>query len=74
MQQLQRTSEGDSSEGLDRPTGQHEEVLRAPAGVIEHESAHLEALATAATYSIQGATLEFRTAGGAIAAVLSRAG
>ena len=42
--------------------------------MIEHESAHLEALATAATYSIQGATLEFRTAGGAIAAVLSRAG
>ena len=46
----------------------------APAGVMEQESAYLAALATAATYSIQGATLEFRTAGGAIAAVLSRAG
>jgi heat shock protein HslJ len=46
----------------------------APAGVMEQESAYLAALATAATYSIQGATLEFRTAGGAIAAVLSPAG
>ena len=46
----------------------------APAGVMEQESGYLAALATAATYSIQGATLEFRTAGGAIAAVLSRAG
>lgn len=46
----------------------------APAGVMEQESAYLAALATAATYSIQGATLEFRTAGGAIAAVLARAG
>ena len=46
----------------------------APAGVMEQESAYLAALATAATYSIQGATLEFRTVGGAIAAVLSRAG
>ena len=45
-----------------------------PAGVMEQESAYLAALASAATYSIQGATLEFRTAGGAIAAVLSRAG
>ena len=46
----------------------------APAGVMEQESAYLAALATAATYSIQGATLEFRAAGGAIAALLSRAG
>jgi heat shock protein HslJ len=46
----------------------------APAGVMEQESAYLAALATAATYSIRGATLEFRTAGGAIAAELSRAG
>ena len=42
--------------------------------MMEQESAYSEALATAAAYSIQGATLEFRTAGGAIAAVLSRAG
>ena len=45
----------------------------APAGVMEQESAYLAALASAATYSIQGATLEFRTAGGAIAALLTRA-
>jgi heat shock protein HslJ len=45
----------------------------APVGVMEQESAYLAALASAATYSIQGATLEFRTAGGAIAALLTRA-
>lgn len=44
-----------------------------PAGVMEQESAYLAALASAATYSIQGATLEFRTAGGAIAALFTRA-
>ena len=46
----------------------------APAGVMEQESAYLAALASAATFSIQGATLEFRTASGSIAATLSRAG
>jgi heat shock protein HslJ len=45
----------------------------APAGVMDQESAYLAALGSAATYSIQGATLEFRTAGGAIAALLTRA-
>ena len=45
-----------------------------PAGVMEQESAYLAALASAATYSIQGAALEFRTAGGAIAASFSRTG
>jgi heat shock protein HslJ len=45
----------------------------APAGVMEQESAYLAALASAATYSIQGTTLEFRTASGAIAVSLARA-
>ena len=45
-----------------------------PAGVMEQESAYLAALASAATYSIQGTTLEFRTASGAIAASLVRSG
>ena len=44
-----------------------------PAGVMEQESAYLTALASAATYSIQGATLELRTSAGAIAAMLTRA-
>jgi heat shock protein HslJ len=44
-----------------------------PAGVMEQESAYLAALGSAATYSIQGATLEFRTTSGAIAALLTRA-
>ena len=43
-----------------------------PEGVMEQESAYLAALGSVATYSIQGATLEFRTAGGAIAVVLTR--
>jgi heat shock protein HslJ len=45
----------------------------APAGVMDQESAYLAALASAATYSVQGTTLELRTASGAIAASLSRA-
>jgi heat shock protein HslJ len=44
-----------------------------PAGAMEQESAYLAALASAATYSIQGPTLELRTAAGAIAAMLIRA-
>ena len=44
-----------------------------PTGVMDQESAYLAALASAATYSIQGTTLELRTAGGAIAASFSRA-
>jgi heat shock protein HslJ len=44
----------------------------APVGVMEQESAYLAALAGAATYSIQGTTLELRTASGAIAVSLSR--
>jgi len=39
---------------------------------MEQESAYLAALASAMTYSVQGATLELRTAGGAIAASFSR--
>ena len=45
-----------------------------PAGVMEQESAYLAALASAASFSIQGRTLEFRTASGAIAASLTRVG
>jgi len=44
-----------------------------PAGVMEQEAGYLAALSSAATYSIQGSTLQFRTAGGAIAASFSRA-
>jgi heat shock protein HslJ len=44
-----------------------------PSGVMEQETEYLAALESAATYSIQGSTLEFRTAGGALAASLSRA-
>ena len=43
-----------------------------PTGVMEQESAYLAALASATTYSVQGATLELRSAGGAIAASFSR--
>jgi heat shock protein HslJ len=44
-----------------------------PAGVMDQEAAYLAALATAATYRIQGSKLELRTAGDAIAADLARA-
>jgi heat shock protein HslJ len=44
-----------------------------PSGVMEQESAYLAALATAATYQMQGTTLEFRTADGAIAVTMQRA-
>jgi heat shock protein HslJ len=45
-----------------------------PEGVMQQESAYLAALESAATYSIQGSTLEFRTAGDVIAVTLTRAG
>jgi heat shock protein HslJ len=44
-----------------------------PAGVMEQETAYIAALSTAATYQVQGSTLEFRTASGAIAVDLARA-
>jgi len=44
-----------------------------PAGVMDQETAYLAALGTAATYQVQGSTLEFRTAGGAIAADFTKA-
>jgi heat shock protein HslJ len=44
-----------------------------PAGVMEQEAAYLAALQSAATYSLQGSTLEVRTAGDAIAVTLQRA-
>jgi heat shock protein HslJ len=44
-----------------------------PSGVMDQEAAYLAALATAATYQLQGSTLELRTAGGAIAVTMQRA-
>ena len=55
------------------PLASTKKFCGAPAGVMEQESAFLAALASAATYSIQGTTLELRTASGAIAVSLSRA-
>lgn len=43
-----------------------------PMGVSEQETAYLAALQTAATYRIEGKTLELRTAGGALAVELLR--
>jgi len=46
-----------------------------PAGVMEQEAQYLKALATAATYRLDGSRLELRTADGALAATLTaRAG
>jgi len=56
------------------PLASTKKFCSAPTGVMEQENAYLAALASAATYSIQGTTLEFRTAGGAIAASFSRSG
>jgi len=54
------------------PLASTKKFCDAPVGVMEQESAYQAALAGAATYSIQGTTLEFRTASGAIAVSLSR--
>ena len=43
-----------------------------PEGIMEQEQAFLNALATAATYQIQGNTLEMRTADDALAAMMQR--
>jgi heat shock protein HslJ len=56
------------------PLASTRKTCGSPSGVMDQESAYLAALETAATYSIQGSTLEFRTAHGAIAASFSRAG
>jgi heat shock protein HslJ len=56
------------------PLASTKKFCSAPTGMMEQESAYLAALASAATYSIQGTTLQFRTAGGAIAASFSRSG
>jgi heat shock protein HslJ len=45
-----------------------------PEGVMDQEAQYLAALATAATYRIDGDKLEFRTADGAIAASFAKAG
>jgi heat shock protein HslJ len=56
------------------PLASTRKTCGSPSGVMEQESGYLVALQSAATYSIQGSTLEFRTASGAIAVSLSRAG
>ena len=45
-----------------------------PEGVMDQETQYLTALSTAATYTIDGAKLELRTADGALAAQFSKAG
>ena len=54
------------------PLASTRKFCSAPTGVMEQESAYLAALASAATCWMEGATLEFRTAGGAIAASFTR--
>jgi heat shock protein HslJ len=44
-----------------------------PEGVMEQETQYLTALPTASSYRIEGATMEIRTADGALVAVFSRA-
>ena len=56
------------------PLASTRKACGSPSGVMEQESAYLAALQSAVTYSIQGSSLEFRTASGAIAVSLSRAG
>jgi heat shock protein HslJ len=55
------------------PVASTRKACSQPAGVMEQESAYLAALQSAATYSLQGSTLELRTAGDAIAVTLQRA-
>ena len=43
-----------------------------PAGIIEQEQAFLAALATTATYHVQGNMLELRTADDALAMMMQR--
>ena len=45
----------------------------APEGIMEQEAAYLAALATAATYRLEGTKLELRTASDEIAASFARA-
>jgi heat shock protein HslJ len=56
------------------PVASTRKACGTPAGVMEQESAFLAALAAAATYSMQGTTLEFHTADNAIAVTMQRAG
>lgn len=55
------------------PVASTRKACSTPEGVMDQETAYLAALATAATYQIQGSRLELRTADGAIAADFSRA-
>lgn len=56
------------------PAGATEMFCGEPEGVMDQESQYLAALQSAATYSIQGSILEFRTASGALAVSFERAG
>lgn len=50
-----------------------QKLCAAPAGVMEQETLYLQALATAATYRIEGNQLELRTADDALAVKLTKA-
>jgi len=55
------------------PVAATRKACSSPSGVMEQESAYLAALGTAATYQLEGTTLELRTADGAIAVTMQRA-
>ena len=55
------------------PVASTRKACSTPDGVMDQETAYLAALATGATYQIQGSRLELRTADGAIAADFTRA-
>lgn len=54
------------------PLAATRKTCESPSGVMTQETAFLTALQTAATYSIQGATLELRTKSGALAVTMTR--
>jgi heat shock protein HslJ len=56
------------------PTASTRKMCADPAGVMEQETQFLQALETAATYRLDGSQLELRTADGALAVTLARAG
>lgn len=55
------------------PTTATRKSCTKPAGVMTQEARYLKALASTATYRLQGDRLEFRTKGGAVAVTLSAA-
>jgi heat shock protein HslJ len=56
------------------PVSATRKACSTPSGVMEQEQAYLAALATAATYRLEGNQLELRTAADAIAVTMQRAG